>query len=446
MNKSLSLYNKWTLFLFFLLSACSPAQQSNISITESFSPNPTRAAQPSFTETPTQTAFVISEKYELPSWLASSNFQVFSIVTNVSDTSNELTFINANTHEKFVINVPTSNISRYFWTPDGKSFGFIQSDFLNVLSIDLISGKVTKYAIPEDSAHCLFDYQKTQKPALKYIEVYSSLPSEPSFLCLESVFRLQQIEKNGKAVTVFENLETSQKTELSNSGESLLNIDYSVSPNQTQLAILQGEGIDPYGLDLSGTRIRIYDLESGNVITSFEGYFCLLKWSPDGSKLLTTMTNSSGCYSNATPAIIYLEKNLLQPITANENAQHSKVHISTYNWSQDSNYLYYLYVNPDRSDVCYYNLKNEEIFCPTGNFSELSGLNVEHYKLSPDERFLAFSYGSSCAGCDFWGEPSSVVIQIDGSDYFSLGKEIWIEDVSSTYPFNTLMWRPLPKQ
>lgn len=446
MNKSLSLYNKWTLFLCFLLSACSPAQQSNISITESFSPNPTRAAQPSFTETPTQTAFVISEKYELPSWLASSNFQVFSIVTNVSDTSNELTFINANTHEKFVINVPTSNISRYFWTPDGKSFGFIQSDFLNVLSIDLISGKVTKYAIPEDSAHCLFDYQKTQKPALKYIEVYSSLPSEPSFLCLESVFRLQQIEKNGKAVTVFENLETSQKTELSNSGESLLNIDYSVSPNQTQLAILQGEGIDPYGLDLSGTRIRIYDLESGNVITSFEGYFCLLKWSPDGSKLLTTMTNSSGCYSNATPAIIYLEKNLLQPITAIENAQHSKVHISTYNWSQDSNYLYYLYVNPDRSDVCYYNLKNEEIFCPTGNFSELSGLNVEHYKLSPDERFLAFSYGSSCAGCDFWGEPSSVVIQIDGSDYFSLGKEIWIEDVSSTYPFNTLMWRPLPKQ
>lgn len=435
---------KCVLVLCLTLSACAPEQRITELTTATVAPKLTNTLQPTFTETSTQTPALILNNYEFPSWVADPNYQVFGMVTDVLENSNELTFVNANTHEKFYINVPNANISRYFWTPDGKSLGFIKSDFTSVYLIDLKTGNVTETNIPVDASHCLNEYEKVKLPVIRYFRVENSSPSDPSFFCPAPHFDFSQIEKDGKQTTILENLTTGQKIELSSTSENGISYVYELSPSPTKVAILQGNTPDPDLIYPMGTQISVYSLPDGKLISLYEGKFCSLEWSPDENKILTTQTDADACYSNAVPVILYPSSGRSQRITAIENAQHSKYSISTFNWSQDSNFIYYTYVNPERSDVCRYDLTTTNIFCPTSRFDELNERNIEYYKLSSDEKFLTFLYGDSCAGCDYWGEPSSALIKVDGSDMFFIGKEIYRAEVNSPYPYNTLVWRPLP--
>ena len=436
------------LYLCFIMTSCVSASQTQDFAIETTLPELTIAPQHTSTNPSTQkpefttTPLSIPSTYKLPSWLADPNYAVFAMVTNVLDNSNEITFVNANTHEKFIIDIPDTNIARYFWTPDGKSIGFIESGFLRALLIDLKTGIVTEHSVPEKHSQCLDEYQKSKEPIIRYLPVYSSLPLDSTFLCPESNLHLSQQEKQGKAITIVENLITGQKIELDSIG-NLLNLEYTISPSQTQLAILQGAVPDPDARNPMGTQISVYSLITGQTISYFEGQFCSLKWSPDENKLLTTKTNEAACNSNVLPVILYPKNNQSHPITAIENAQHSAYYISTFNWSLDSNFLYYVYINPDRSDICRYDLISDKVICLTKDFGELSNYNIESYIISPDERFLAFSYGYSCQGCDYWGEPSSVLIRIDGSDLFFIGKEIYRAEINSPYPYSTLIWRPI---
>ncbi len=443
MDKRHFYWTKYALVFCLALSACAPRQQINELVTATVTPKLTDTPQPTFTATPTQTP-PFPNKYDFPSWLADPNYQVFAMVTDVLEDSNELTFVNANTHDKFYINVPNANISRYFWTPDGKSLGFIKSDFLGVYLIDLKTGKVTENSIQENASQCLDEYQKVKLPVIRYFRVENSNPSDPSFFCSTPPFRFSQVEKDGKQTTVLEILETGQKIELSSTSENGISYRYELSPMLTKVAILQGNTPDPDLIYPMGTSISIYSLPDSKLISSYNGQFCSLKWSPDENKILTTQTDETACYSNAVPTVLYPSKGRSQRLTMIENAQHSKYSISTFNWSQDSSFIYYTYVNPDRSDVCRYDLTNNSIFCPTSGFDELKERNVEYYEISPDEKFLTFLYGDSCAGCDYWGEPSSALMNIDGSDMYFIGKEIYRAEVNSPYPYNTLVWRPLP--
>lgn len=443
MNKKTLLSTNWTLILCLIFSACTSVPQDNELATETASPKPTDIPVPTFTATPTQTSLVIPEKYDFPSWLSDPNFQVFAMVTDVLDTSNEITFVNANTHEKFSINVPTDNISRYFWTPDGKKLGFIQSNFLGTYLIELETGLVTEISIPEDSSQCLYEYQKSKEPIIRYLRVESSLPTDPDFLCSQSSYSIFQEGESENKVTILENLDTGQIIKLPNANSSLEDLEYAISPLRTQLAILQGATPDPDERNPMGTTILIYELPTGELISSYTGQFCSLEWSPDDEKLLTTHTSSTGC-GDELPAIIFPKTNQVLPITVNENTQHSWINISIYTWSQDSNFLYYAYTSLDRSDVCRYDLSTKNINCPTKEFDELDEFNVESYKLSPDENFLALLYGYSCQGCNEWGEPSSALMTIDGGNILFFGKEIYRPEVNSPYPYVTLVWRPIP--
>lgn len=443
MNNKTLLFTKLALILCFIFSACASPSQNDEIATETASPKPTDTPIPIFTATPTQITLVIPEKYDFPSWLSDPNFQVFAMVTNVLDTSNEITFVNANTHEKFSIIVPTDNISRYFWTPDGKKLGFIQSNFLGVYLIDLKTGLVTESFIPEDSSRCLHEYQKSKEPIIKYLRVESSLTTDPNFLCSYSSYNIFQEGENEKKVTILENSVTGQTIKLAGTNASLVNFEYAISPLKTQLAILQGATPDPDERNPIGTTILIYNLPTGELISSYTGQFCSLEWSPDNEKLLTTQTSSTGC-GNELPVIIFPKTNQVLPIIAIENNQDSWFNISVYNWSQDSNFLYYTYTTIDRSDVCLYDLKTNNINCLTSEFHELDEYKVEYYEISPDENFLTLLYGYSCQGCNYWGEPSSALMNIDGSNVLYIGKEIYRPEVNSPYPYSTLVWRPIP--
>jgi len=444
----------------FLISSCAP-QTKDIAI---------KTTLPAVANTPKLTPTIplsiapesplthpeIPATYALPSWIGDSNYSVFSMITDISDNSNELTFVNANTHEKFVIQVPTTNISSYFWTLDGKNLGFIESDFLTILLLDLKTGKVTRYSIPKNHTQCLDKYEKEKRPVLNYLYPRSSLPFGPSFFCLDPKlefipFLFNTEERQGKSFILVENELTGQKFELSDPNKNLANLDYEVSLSETRLAVLQGSVPDPDDRNPMGTRILVYDLPTRKMISSFEGQFCSLYWSPDGEKLLTTKADSTRCYSGELPVILYPESNRSYSIPVIDNAKNSmgSIHTSLYNWSSDSNFLYYFYDTSERGDICRHDLKSDQIFCLTSNFSELNNLGIEDYRFSPDGKFLTFSYGHSCQGCDFWGEPSSALIRIDGSDLLKLGKEVQgtpLQNFYRTYPYGTLVWRPVPTQ
>lgn len=447
MDKNPSFVVKYVLIFGFLLSACAPATPMSLELgTATAMPRSTDIAQPTFTKAATQTPPQIPDKYEFPTWVSDPNNQVFAMVTDVLKDSNQLTFVNANTHEKYAINVPSTDISHYFWTPDGKSLGFIKSNFLSVYLVDLSTGKVNETNIPENATQCIDEYAREKFPILRYFRVESSSLSDPSFFCPSPVFNFSQEAKNGKYITILENPATGQKVQLSSTTESDISYRYELSPSFDKVAILQGSSPDPDLIYPMGTSISIYSLPDGKLVSAYNGKFCTMKWSPDGDKLLTTQSDENACNSNSVPVILYSSSGRSQRITAIENAQHSKYSISTFNWSQDSNSIFYTYVNPDRSDVCRYDLTKDDIFCPTGSFDELNERKVEYYKLSPDEKFLTVLYGDSCAGCDYWGDPSSVLMNIDGNDMLFLGKEIYRSEVNSPYPYNTLVWRPLPNQ
>ena len=395
------------------------------------------------TPTITPTPPLLPTYYQVPIWLADPNYAVFAMVTEVSDNSNEITFFNADTHEKMIISVPNSNISRFFWTPDGNNFGFVETDFLTIHLIDLKTGKVIDYHLPEQSLHCLDKYRKVKWSTIKNMQVYSSSPLDSAFFCPKPSIHVSKEEKEGKAITIIEDMETGRKIETPDSNGNLSIIYFVVSPLQNQLAILQG----PAPLDLlqpMGTQIVIYSLENGEIINAFKGQFCSIDWSPDEKKLLVTKSDSDGCYSSALPAILLPKTGQAESISAIENTHKDINQISLFNWSSDGNSIYYEFSNLNGSDICRYDLPNGEVFCLTKNFGELEDKNIEHYKISPDERFIVFQYGYSCFGCDFWGEPSSALIRIDGSDMMIIGKEVFISDPSSTYPYSTLTWRPLP--
>lgn len=444
MYKNNSSFLKYVLIICFLLSACAPVEKITVLATSTLAPSLTKTPLPTSTEIPTQIPSALPNKFKFPSWFADSNNQVFAMVTDVLENSNELTFVDANTHDKFVINVPNADISRYFWTPDGKSLGFINSDFMSVYLIDLSTGNVTETKVSGEASECLYEYEKVKLPVIRYFRVESSSPSDPSFFCSKPPFSFSQLEKDKKQITILENLTTGHKIELSGTSEIGMSYVYELSPSQTKVAILQGTTPDPDLIYPMGTRISVYSLPDGELLASYDGQFCSMMWAPDENKVLTTQTDETACYSNAVPTILYRSSSRDERISVIEDAQHSKYSISTFNWSHDSNFIYYTYVNPDRSDVCRYDLTSKTIFCPTSGFDELNKHNVEYYKLSPDEKFLALLYGDSCAGCDEWGEPSSLLMKIDGSDLFMLGKEIYRAEVNAPYPYNTLVWRPLP--
>ncbi len=438
-----------TLLFSIIIYSCLSKEQVNISASEnlhgSLMPEKTPAVLSNFSEEITPTFPEIPNKYNFPTWIADSKYAVFVMVTDLLKNNNEMTFVNANTHETFIINVPNNSISNYFWTPDGMSFGFVESNFLNILLVDLQTGKVEKYTIPETSSECLSDYEKSNQTVIKYIRVYSSLPSDNSFFCPESNIQILYDETQKKKTLIVENSELNRTIVISTANDNLINLNYEISPSHTLLAVLQGDEPDPDDRNPLGKRILVYSLISGEIISTFTGRFCLLKWSPNEEIILTTQSDSTICSRGESPLLLYPQSGKLKQIKAIKDAHHADYYISIFNWSLDSNFLYYVYMNPDRSDICRYDLRNDYVFCPTSGFAELDKYNVEYYVISPDERYLTFAYGYSCQGCDEWGESFSALIQVDGENIFLIGKEIYLFELSlQPYPFGTLVWRPMP--
>jgi hypothetical protein len=157
-----------------------------VSTTELFAQTPIVTLTP--TESPAPTPPSIASSYNVPEWLGNFDDTVIMAITSITDNSNQLTFFNANTQERFDISLPIKNLSHYFWTTDGKSFGLLSRDGTSAFLVNTNTGVTSKYSLTEKASKCLeeyFDNRGTPENIflLSRMWVYDSSPESPTFFC-----------------------------------------------------------------------------------------------------------------------------------------------------------------------------------------------------------------------------------------------------------------------
>lgn len=387
--------------------------------------------------------------YNLPEWINDPEATVGMTISDINGDSFRFAFLNLGTKDSFEISASSNFVMGYFWIPDGTHFGFLSSDMETVFLVNLESGQVEQAPVSEYAVRFLKGVERE-----KFIEpliIQGVYPDNFAFLELyhqEYSYDLRYIvdydfQNTDNRTIIVEDSETGQITYITNPLDQLCNLEYMWSPIRSELAIVRGNLSDQCGrIGMPpGERIEIYRPD-GERLASFEGGFRDPIWSPDGSKIIY------GDALSDSPCILDLDlatKRCLREITRRHPNAYTT---SALSWSMDGRQIYYMYISDDESGLCIYDLMNGSDFCPTNGLQELKELRIVRYKISPDERFLMFHFGGSCATCDYWANPIVGVIGKDGSGFYTLGEEplvgatIGSSYVMFSYPMGTLLWRP----
>lgn len=387
--------------------------------------------------------------YNLPEWMNDPEATIGMTISDINEDSFKFAFLNFETKNSFEISASSNIVMGYFWIPDGTHFGFLSSDMQTVFLVNLEGGQVEQIPISEHAVRFLKGVERE-----KFIEpliIQGVYPSDFTFLPLyhqRYSYDLRFIahydfQNTDNRSVIVESVETGQITQITNPLDELCNFEYMWSPTESKLAILRGKLSEQCGMMgmPPGERIEIYKPD-GEKLATFEGSFADPIWSPDGSKILyRAEPSNSPCILDINSAT----KRCLREITRKHPNATS---ISSLRWSRDGVQIYYMYFSPGESGLCVYNLMNGDDFCPTDGLQELKDFDLVRYTVSPDERFLIFHFGGSCATCDYWDNPTVGVIDKDGSNFYTLGEEplvgIMMGDsyVMFSYPMGTLLWRP----
>jgi len=411
-------------------------------LTETATPTQLPIQTVTLTPVPTDTPVAILSNYEFPSWVAETETPVLMMVSAVTKTSNQLTFLNANSHEEFSILIPSGSFARFFWMPDGLTFGLLSSDLLSVTLINTTNGEVTIHALHEQALDCFSDYEKKTLLIIRPRIVFSGTPEDPDFFCPSGKNEFRAYQEQDKSTILIENTETGELDKIDNPTNDMVVVKSTWSEISKLLAIMLGPEPDPDNRNPNVNQILIFDSNSQQMLATYEGKFCEILWAPNGTKALAY---DDGCFADAAPYILYPYEQEMEAVKIFEKEGYYTNQIPPVNWLQNGDEFYFIFSRSNRMDLCQYNLQTHSVFCPTEFLAELNGYNVEYYKFSPDEEVIVFSYGASCYSCDFWGDPSSALIKADGTDFFFIGEEIadW-QEIDHPYPFHTMLWKPMP--
>lgn len=394
---------------------------------------------------------IIPISYNLPEWINDPQATIGMTISDVSGDSFKFTFLNFGTKDSFEISASSNVLMGYFWMPDGTHFGFLASDMQTAFLVNLESGKVEQIPISENAVRFLKGVERD-----KFIEpliVQDVSANDFTFLPLyrqEYSYDLSYIadydfQNSDNRTIIVQNAGSGEITYITSPSDEFCNIEHMWSPVKSELAILRSKMFDGCGrMGMPpGERIEIYKPD-GERLASFEGSFSDPTWSPDGSKILYgDKLSNSPCILD----LILATKRCIREIARNHPNANT---IHALSWSMDGKQIYYMYSSADESGWCVYNLMNGDIFCPTDGLQELEDFSIVRYKVSPNERFLMFHFGGSCATCDYWANPNVGIIGKDGSNFYTLGEEPLVgvmmgnSYVMFSYPMVTLLWRPNP--
>ncbi len=72
--------------------------------------------------------------------------------------------------------------------------------------------------------------------------------------------------------------------------------------------------------------------------------------------------------------------------------------------------------------LCFFSLYSGYLNCPMDGLADLKGQVVTEYEISPDEKYILFTYeDDGCPICDWAGNAGLAVVSKDGKNYYNLG-------------------------
>lgn len=389
----------------------------------------------------------IPDQFELPEWMSDLNNQIAALLTNVNSSTNRLSFINANTGEIHSIELMNGLANWYFWSPDGTEFGLLSTNDRVLFLINLATGKVRDIEIQDYVVDCLPSFN-SDWPFLSPMGNRKLELTDKLFFCpQESSSTISSIiNENGLSYVELITPTGIEQLKVPYDENETQVIDHLLSPDQKLLAILFGEVPDGNDYSPVGGQSIIFDVSDGTQLHTLEGNFCLSSWSPDSKQLLILESEWYACTGRLIPCVINAETGVRRCFEAIHEG-HDVASVGLFEWSKDSSSLYYIYDdqsnNSKRSDFCIVDLETERIHCPTESLNVLYEQNVELYKESSDGNFVAIAYGDSCIGCDFWGDPTGIVMNMEGEILYYFGEEIFEYSLGlHPYPYYSLIWRP----
>ena len=398
-----------------------------------------------------------STVYDFPSWMYSAETGILAaLFRDDLEHTRKIYFFNAATGEKFELN-PTMPFGGFFWY-DNMNFGLLAKDLKTAYKFSLQTGQVSTESIsPQSTRFLTRDWVNGlvifNEPSSGEIIFDDARQTNKSW---NKEFTAQWNDDD-KAITVTDTMTNQVIWELA-LPENRYGTEFVWSPvDENYLAFLQG-GPEPLnGFITEDMTLTIVDVVEGTILSSYDGDFGILRWSPDGKMILYQnplfrYRNYGFAFKDA-PCILILEtgeKRCLRNIPRVVPTGYNLGTTGVYKWANDSKSIFYTYVYFLESEsqyevlgnLCNYSLVDSHINCPTQDLEVLHGRSVIYYDLSPDEQYIHFCYSASTILNDYADIADDGIIKVDGSGFFS-----WVGTIQDGGPqtcsIDTL-WRPLP--
>lgn len=395
----------------FLLIACQPPQAVN---TSTPTPNPTLT--PLFpTKTATPTFQENTKHIELPEWVNNPENNILLLRYNESGSPySKFMLFNFVTNENVLIDL---NLPYYEYYWEDKNIIV----FLHDGVCDVTPKYVTEFDITKGVLHTykIENYLKPVKNCT-YNYIY------------DNTARINK-DKPESVVEVLDSV-TGDYVPLTSNNDGLSDISFKVSPDGTYIFILQYKGIYEFSelwRPINGSVLSIFNIESRSLIMKLDE-----EQEISSDILFIDDNNLVFTRDRTTPCLIMIS-------SLTKKCMHTipeKLNSATVVLGEpllDSHKINFLYFSGERGGVCFYDIYDGKINCPTQNFQELDEQIILIYDLSPDEKQLLFLYsykGCPAPYCDYSGEISLAIIDINSNYLYQLPK-------STSFRWDSV-WRP----
>ena len=398
------------------------------------------------------------DRIAIPKWVSDPDADVLLLPMGDHLQYNNFALVNSSSGE--VYNLPEFNHGDYFWMSDGKHFGILSENESEILLVDIASGEIT-YHHPSEKAvqfvnvdtESTYAYKsigkKVEDPEFVLVHSWWDISPDNHYFILEDPY--------DERYTRVLDLQTNETITVTDKDDMVFDLSRAWSPSEPYLGIVHSDEEPGMGFSFEkdpNFRLKIYDIEHGNVIGSYKN-IPAVNWSPDGTKFLyqpweesphdhdflhhgnppctfDTLTGITKCYNEA---VVRHTTNTTYELT-----------FSSMQWSPDGKMIGYIYFRiehtpyepyyEERGGICLITIEDNSIKCMLEEFEKQKQyLKPIAYWWSPSSEYVAFCVDESCPYCDFSNDPKIGILNINTGKSFIVG-----ENVESRYRFGA--WRP----